>query len=142
MTRGQMAHRVMKARGIPKTKRNRMVFMAWAQSEGGSAHNNMLNTTLPMPDSTLFNHLPGGGVRNYVSEAQGVEATARTFDTPGRGYDRFEKAMKDGADPAEICRMIGESSWGTGEDLIGEVLDDIHRKPDYLRTLERKQVAG
>lgn len=138
MTRGEMAHRVMKVRGIPKTWRNRVVFMAVAQSEGGSAWNNMLNTTYPAPSSWDYNSVH---VKNYPTESVGVYATAKTFDTPGQGYERIEQAMKDGERAEVICRMWGESSWGTGGTLVHEVWAWIARVDWVLRWLERKPVA-
>lgn len=138
MTRGEMAHWVMKRRGVPKTKRNRVVFMAWAQSEGGTARNNMLNTTLPKPGATDYNW---AHVKNYPSEETGIDATVETFDSPGQGYDRFESAMKRGERAEVICRMIGESNWGTGTALIHEVWSWVVRVPGVLRMLERKQVT-
>jgi len=134
-----MAHAVMKRRGIPKTWRNRVVFMAWAQSEGGSARNNMLNTTLPKSGATDYNSVH---VKNYPSAEVGIQATVETFDTPGQGYERFERAMKRDARAEDICRLIGESSWGTGSKLILEVWSWIVRVPGVLRTLERKQVSA
>jgi hypothetical protein len=128
----------MKARGIPKTWRNRVVFMAWAQSEGGSAWNNMLNTTQPWPNSWDYNAVH---VKNYATESDGVAATAKTFDTPNQGYQLFEDAMKQGERAEVICRMVGESSWGTGAKLILEVWSWIVRVPGVLRMLERKNVA-
>lgn len=138
VTRGEFAHHVMKRRGIPKTWRNRVVFMAWAQSEGGDAYWNMLNTTLRQPGSTNYNSV---GVQNYISAEQGLYATAKTFDTPGQGYSAFEDAMKRGERAEVICGLIGESSWGTGSKLIHEVWAWIVRVPGVLRMLELKKVA-
>lgn len=139
MTRGQFAHHVMKRRGIPKTWRNRVVFMAWAQSEGGNARNNMLNTSWPMPGDTIYN---SHGVRNYPDIETGLTATVKTFDSPNQGYDKFESAMKRGDRAEVICRMIGESNWGTGTKLIHEVWSWIVRVPGVLRMLELRQVAS
>lgn len=138
----------MKQRGIPKTGRNRIAFMAWYQSEGGSAWHNPSNTTLKAPDSWYYNVLlrdiwgnPVVGVQSYPDAETGIAATCKTFDTPNAGYDRFENAMKSGERAEVICRYIGESSWGTGTKLIHEVWSWIVRVPGVLRMLERKAVA-
>jgi hypothetical protein len=149
MTRGEFIHHVMKERSIPKTWRNRVVFMAWAQSEGGSASWNPLNTTLKREGSTFYNVLardsagdPLLGVQNYPTARVGIEATADTFDSPGQTYRVFEEAMKRGERAEVICGLIGASNWGTGTKLIHEVWSWIVRVPGVLRTLERKQVAS
>lgn len=129
----------MKKRGIPKTLHNRRAFAAWLQSEGGSARNNPTNTTLPKPGATNYNSV---GVKNFPTQQVGIEATVETFDTPGQGYDKFESAMKRNAPARTTCRLIGESSWGTGKKLILEVWEWIARNPSVLRMLERKEVAG
>lgn len=65
--------------GAPQTAANINSMAAWVTHETPwppVARFNPLNTTLPMPGSTCFNSVC---VRNYVSWAQGVEATALTL---------------------------------------------------------------
>lgn len=139
MTRGQFASQVMKQRGIPKTKHTRRAFAAWMQSEGGFARNNPLNTTLDLPGATDYNSVH---VKNYLSSDQGIEATCKTFDSHGQGYDRIERAMKRNDSARKILRIIGETNWGTGGSLMREVVEWIARVPGVLRLLERKEIAS
>lgn len=139
MTRGQFAARVMKERGIPETLHNRRAFAAWLQSEGGSALNNPLNTTLHTRRSTRYNF---ADVQNYPDLLEGIGATVKTFDTPQQGYGKFESAMMRNAPARTTCRLIGESSWGTGKKLILEVWEWIARNESVLRMLERKEIAS
>lgn len=70
---------ILSAIGAPQTAANVNSMAAWIQHETPwppVARFNPMNTTLPMPGSTCFNSVC---VRNYVSWAQGIEATARTL---------------------------------------------------------------
>lgn len=70
---------ILSAIGAPQTQANINSMSAWIQHETPwppVAKFNPMNTTLPMPGSTCFNSVC---VRNYVSWAQGIEATARTL---------------------------------------------------------------
>jgi hypothetical protein len=139
MTRGEMMHRIMKKRGHPKTRHTRIAYMTMAQSEGGNAKNNMLNTTLVWPGATNYNSV---GVKNYPSEYAGVEATSQTFDSPGHGYERIERLMKADASAKEIVEAWSDSDWGTSKKLALEVWRMIISTPGMLRLMERKQVAS
>jgi hypothetical protein len=139
MTRGEMAHRVMKRRGHPKTRHTRVAYMTMAQSEGGDAENNMLNTTQDWEGATNYNWV---GVKNYRTEEDGVEATAKTFDSKGHGYERIEKLLKEDAPAKKIVEAWTESDWGTSKKLAVEVWRMIISVPGMLRIMERKQVAS
>lgn len=81
---------------------------------------NLLNTTQPWPNSTLFNVLrPGFGVRNYASYADGIHANAHVLQN---GYypELFHalrtndlKALGIGSTPAEDLPHELRV-WGTG----------------------------
>ena len=71
MTRIEFANALLSRLRAPTTRRNRQAMIAWMQTEGYGGKNNPLNTTMPMPGSTIFNT---HGVRNYVSIDDGVEA--------------------------------------------------------------------
>lgn len=139
MTRGQMAHRVMALRAHPKTRHSRVAYMTMAQSEGGEALNNMLNTTEEWPGAWNYNSV---GVKNYPTEEAGVGATAKTFDSKGHGYEKIEALLKANASAKEIVEAWTSSDWGTSKKLANEVWRMIISVPGMLRIMERKQVAG
>lgn len=139
MTRGQMASRVMKLRGHPKTRHTRIAYQTMAQSEGGEALNNMLNTTEQWPGAWNYNSV---GVKNYPNEEAGVEATAKTFDSKGHGYEQIEKLLKANAPAKQTIEAWTSSDWGTSKKLANEVWRMIISTPGMLRLMERKQVAG
>lgn len=138
MTRGAFATEVMKRLGVERTVHTRRAFQTWMQSEGGSARNNPLNTTLPMPGATDYNWVH---VKNYVSAEQGIEATVETFHTSGAGYGKILHALKTNAPARKTVALIGESSWGTGKTLMAQVLAGIAHLPGVLWALERKRIA-
>jgi len=138
VTRGQFTHRVFKALGISKTLHNRRAFAAWMQAEGGSAHNNPLNSTEDWPGATLYN---GVGVKNYPSADAGVEATVKTFHGHGHGYEAILRALRRNAPAADTLAAVAASDWGTGP-LPETILGEIHDHPERLRELERVVVAS
>lgn len=139
MTRGEMAHRVMKLRNHPKTRRTRVAYQTMAQSEGGSAKNNMLNTTQEWPGATDYNWV---GVKNYLTEDDGVRATVKTFDSKGHGYEKIERLIKANAPARQIVAAWADSDWGTSKKLAIAVWLMIISTPGMLRLMERKQVAS
>lgn len=134
-----MAARVMKERGHPFTRRNRVVYMTMAQSEGGSARNNMLNTTEQWPGATDYNWVH---VKNYPSEDAGVQATAKTFNGKGHGYEKIEKLLKEDAPAKQTVEAWADSDWGTSKKLAVEVWRMIISTPGLLRIFEKKAVAS
>jgi hypothetical protein len=141
MTRGDFAKRVLKGLGAPITLHTRRAMMAQAQAEGGSAKNNMFNTTQPMPGSVDYNAV---SVQSYKTAQQGIEATIKTLRYKRHGYERIVKRLKENASATEIIDAIGQSDWGTDSKLAHEVLDDIKRGrwPNTLKQLEAKEIAG
>jgi hypothetical protein len=139
MTRGTFAHAVMSRLDVDVTVHNRRAFMAWAQSEGGSAKNNMLNTTKYMPGSTTYNQ---ASVKNYVTTEDGINATILTFKEKGEGYEAILSALRSNASAATTLKAIGESHWGTAGTLAMTIRAELARIPAYLSFLEHKVVAS
>ena len=111
--------RAIRAKGDAE---NRRLLAAWARAEGGTARNNPLNTTEPWPGATDYNTV---GVKNYVSAADGIAATAKTL-TNGH-YDGLIADLRKGDLSAVdmVERNASEfNTWGTGAALILSVLRD------------------
>jgi hypothetical protein len=64
------------ALGIPATRENRKLELAWHRAEGGSAKWNPWNTEYPLPRATNYNQQ---GVKNYPREVMGLAATILTL---------------------------------------------------------------
>jgi hypothetical protein len=69
----------------PDNAANADSLAAWFPREYPSwppwADNNPMSSTMPMPGSWAYNHLPGGGgVQNYPNASEGAQATAATLD--------------------------------------------------------------
>ncbi len=139
MTRGQMQFRVMCGKmGMKQSRRRRVVGQTIAQAEGGSARNNMWNTTEKYPGATNYNSI---GVKNYPSEDAGVDATTQTFKSKGHGYERIERLLREDAPARKVVIAWGESDWGTASKLALEVWSMIIHVPGMLRLLESRQVT-
>lgn len=102
--------------GVPASLQNDLFFRAWAQAEGGNAAYNPFNTTQRMPGSTSYNST---GVQNYVSAAQGFEATVKTIQN-GQ-YNNILSALAVGTSAKNTALALKNSPWGTG-DLTYEVI--------------------
>lgn len=114
--------RVLVVLGAPAAAREPVRFLAaQAKAEGGSAHWNPTNTTLPLPGSWLYN---SAGVRNYRRPVDGICAVAMTI---ANGYypHLFAWLQHPGAVTAEQAagRFSGEiKKWGTSPALIEQIL--------------------
>lgn len=110
---------ILKGIGAPITDENMKFLYAWRQAEGGKARNNPFNTTQSKPGSTFYNCLKKGisgckgGVRNYVSSQDGVDATIKTLKN-GR-YQNIINALKSGDSAEKSAQALKSSPWGTGE---------------------------
>lgn len=112
MTRDEYAHQLIDRLAAPHTRHNAYALISWMQAEGGSAHFNPLNTTLEMPGDWSYNSV---GVRNYVSAAQGLEATTKTLlNTKDAGYEPIVKHLRDSDGAAKTLKAVEDSKWGTG----------------------------
>lgn len=99
--------------GAPITKNNLDYLYAWRQAEGGRATFNPFNTTLKRDGATNYNSV---GVKNYISEQQGIEATVSTLlDNRHHRYDAILSALKTDSDPMVTAEALVLSPWGTGE---------------------------
>jgi hypothetical protein len=138
---GEFGRKVTQGLGAAVTLHTRRAWAAEMQAEGGGARFNPFNTTLRMPGSTNYNSV---GVQNYVTAAQGVEATVKTLKENGHGYEKIRKLLRANGSAAEILKAIGASDWGTSGTVALAVLEDIQhsRKPNTLAELEAKQIAS
>lgn len=117
VTREMWARSLCRWMGWPEKRRNLIALVAWQAAEGGpgarQARWNPLNTTMPYHGSTL---LPGNpaGVREYLNETDGLDATARTFLTQDQGYEKIVNRFERNARPRSTLAAVEASSWGTG----------------------------
>lgn len=139
-TRGEFTAAVTREMNAPVTLHTRRAMQAELQAEGGFARNNPFNTTLRLPGSTDYNWVP---VQNYLTPAQGVEATVKTLKQRCCGYWRIRQALRANASAGKIVRAFGRSQWGTSLSLVLAVLEDIRneRTPNTLPALEAKYVT-
>lgn len=108
------------------TPQRRFLFRAQERAEGGPATHNPLNTILKEPGSTdLGGPLANGGfpVQNYVSQAQGIDATIKTLLDPR--HAKVFASLVANHDPYYTAVQIGyERDWTDGW-LMCEVLHDL-----------------
>jgi len=128
--------------GASPTKENMTFFFAWRQAEGAKSTHNPFNTTYSKPNSTLWNCLKKkdgkcvGGVRNYKTETDGIDATVKTL-TNGR-YDCIVSGLKNNKGAKEIAKCSSLNTWGT-RDGISRVLNGGKIKPPEIsRSLVKK----
>jgi peptidoglycan hydrolase CwlO-like protein len=108
---GRWASAFLAAAGKPVVRNNLVVMVAWETAEYTNATWNPLATTYPMSGSTTFN---SSGVRNYLSLAQGIEATMRTLAHEGYGYEAILANLAGAADPMTTAQAINDSRWCRG----------------------------
>lgn len=97
--------------GAPVCHSNEVVLVAWQLSEFTQAAWNPLATTTPMPGSSRFND---AGVRNFVSLAQGLEATKLTLYNGASGYGAILADLNACAAPITTARAVNASAWCHG----------------------------
>lgn len=90
------------------------MLLAWAQAEGGVGHNNPLNTTLVMPNSTPWNHNAGYPVQAYPDLATGVTATIDTLTASP--YAAIVADLRSG-NTAGFAADVYASPWGTRQGI-------------------------
>jgi hypothetical protein len=127
ITREEWAISLLRWMAFPVTQRNLVALIAWIAAEGGppspQAKWNPLNTTQPWPGATTFNWV---GVKNYATHADGLNATAKTFQWTGHGYESIVERLKKSARPRRTLAAVEASSWGTGG-LAKSIVDDVKR---------------
>jgi hypothetical protein len=108
-TPADFATAVLARLGIIPNGGNVAAIVAWERAEGGWAHNNPLNTTLPEPGAS---DLPGNAahVKVYATMDVGVAATASVLTE--QPYAAVASALA-GNDPYAIARAVAASPWGT-----------------------------
>lgn len=138
-TREEFALLLLPRIGARPTKRNLWALVSWMQAEGGAANFNPLNTTLVKPGAINYNSV---GVKEYVSLAQGVEATAETLnygaDRGLYGYKPIRKRFRGNAWASLTLRAVERSTWGTGG-LALRCLPGVKRHWDFYRKLSISQ---
>jgi hypothetical protein len=112
----------------PVARSNLVVVVAWEAAEYTTARWNPLATTYFMPGSTTFN---SSRVRNYVSLAQGLEATWRTLRHAGYGYEAILADLARNADSMTTAKAINASRWCRGCANGGYVVDLIPSVEQY-----------
>jgi hypothetical protein len=136
---------VFKKIGAPNTPQNLLFFYAWRQAEGAKSTFNPFNTTHKKEGSTFWNCLKRkegkclGGVRNYKSESDGIDATAKTI-TNGN-YDCIVSGLKKDIGAINIATKCPSElkKWGTGEG-IKRVLTTKNIAPPPISTSKVKEI--
>jgi hypothetical protein len=95
--------------GMPKTRENVRVMVAWQLSEGTEAAFNPLATVRDHPGATDFNSV---GVKNFPDYESGMEETIEALHNGL--YDNILAALARGNDANAVAREIENSRWGTG----------------------------
>lgn len=99
---------VLSRLGCHDTPDNLEALQVWQRAEGGSATFNPFNTTQPYAGASDYNSV---GVKNYPSEAAGIDATVQTLNN-GHYYD-IVRWLRNGGNGREVCQAIDASVWGT-----------------------------
>jgi hypothetical protein len=112
-TYGGWARLFLSGLGAPDCGDNLLVVVAWEAQEGTSAAFNPLATTHAMPGATDFNSV---GVKNYVSLAQGVQATVETLagGSSSYGYAAVIDALRGCAGASATAQSVNASAWCRG----------------------------
>jgi len=97
--------------GAPTCFDNLVAMVAWQVQEGTTANWNPLATTYPMPGASDFNSV---GVKNYLSLAQGLDATYLTLDTKSYGYPPILASLRACKAAMTTAWAINASSWCRG----------------------------
>lgn len=132
--------------GAPVTKENMKFMYAWRQGEGAKAAFNPFNTTKKKEKSTFYNCLSRkndkcvGGVRNYSSQQEGIDATIETLKLSY--YSCITDGLKNDIGAKKIARQCKQAlkTWGTGE-LVAKVLDGNKLSPSPIPTSTTKTVT-
>lgn len=111
ITFGEWAQAFLRALGAPVVRSNLVAVVAWETAEYTRASWNPLATTYSMPGATNFN---AGGVKNYTSMEQGIEASIATLRRPRHGYEAILDSLAKGNDAMTTARAINASDWCRG----------------------------
>jgi hypothetical protein len=138
--------KVLKELGAPVSKQNLLFFYAWRQAEGAKATFNPFNTTQPKEGSTLWNCLKRkngkcvGGVRNYKTKQDGIDATVKTIENGN--YKCILDGLKSDKGANKIVECSDLKKWGTnkGTPLVTKILQAKKINPPPISTSEVKVV--
>jgi hypothetical protein len=110
---GDWADMLLKILGAPTCRQNQVLVVAWQVQEFTQAAWNPLATTHRMPGSTSFNSV---GVQNFVSLAQGLQATEETIEHGWSvyGYGAIVSSLRACAGALATAHAIAASSWCPG----------------------------
>jgi hypothetical protein len=119
----QFAQALLVGLGFPLSDENVRALIAAQKIEAGFMHNaaafNPLNTSQPMPGSTIAVHLtPTFGPRAYVNWEQGLSATLKTL-TNGH-YATILAALARSAPADETLQVWDVSPWGWWDPKSGK----------------------
>lgn len=128
--------------GAPDSEENMAFLYAWRQAEGAKASFNPFNTTQKKEKSTFWNCLKRGeggcigGVRNYKSESDGLDATVKTLKN-GR-YKCIVDGLKNDIGATKIAECSDLKTWGTGEGVKRVLKSGKINPPEISRSLVKK----
>lgn len=134
--------KILEEIGAPNSKSNLAFFYAWRQAEGAKATYNPFNTTQKKDGSTFWNCLKrsgsgcAGGVRNYKSESDGIDATVKTLKN-GR-YKCIVDGLKNDIGAMKIAECSDLKTWGTGEGVKRVLKSGKINPPEISRSLVKK----
>ena len=112
-TAGDWARMFLTTIGAPQCDDNVIAMLAWQAQESTSARFNPLATTYEMPGATAFNSV---GVRNFVTIAQGLEASRATLELPvdTYGYAVILSSLRACAPAETTAWYVNASAWCRG----------------------------
>jgi len=139
----QIYKKILSGIGAPASEENMKFFYAWRQSESAKAKFNPFNTTKKKEGAKFYNCLKRsggkcvGGVRNYKSEQEGIDATIGTLKLGY--YDCITNGLRDDIGAKKIAKNCRKElkTWGTG-DLVAKVLDGKGLYPPSISREETK----
>ncbi|HEY8018641.1 MAG TPA: hypothetical protein VIG53_04005 [Actinomycetota bacterium] len=107
------AERFLREMKVPRCRNNEVVVLAWEANENTEAVFNPLATTRDMPRSWDFNPV---GVQNYLSLAQGLDASRLTIENGFEiyGYGAIVRRLERCSAPMSTARAIRDSRWCFG----------------------------
>jgi hypothetical protein len=110
---GRWAGLFLRMMAAPVCRNNVVAVVSWQVAESTQAAWNPLATTHRMNGSTDFNDV---GVQNYVSLAQGLQATKETIDNGWDvyGYGAIALSLRSCGDAMRTARAINASRWCYG----------------------------
>ena len=140
VTYGRWARALLKELVAPNCRDNLILLVAWQTQEGTSATWNPLATTYRMTGTDAIND---AGVRNYLSMAQGLDATRLTLEGgwSSNGYGLIVKRLQACAKATETVEAITDSDWcpGCSDRYVGGL---VARVDEDYRTFADTLVSG